>query len=84
MWRDIWTLIKVVFRDTHTNSDGVRYDWAKVAGSGSVAVYLYMCYHHLTDDNIFDPVQFATGLCAIIGTVCAGIAVKNATRPPVT
>ena len=79
--RELWLLIKRVFKETHTNHDISRYAWEKVAGSGSVAVYLWMCWYHLKDDNVFDPVQFATGLCAIIGVVCAGTAVKNATVP---
>jgi hypothetical protein len=76
----MWLTLRKVFRDTHTQADNETYAWEKVAGSGSLAVYLYANWYHLKDDSIFDPVQFATGLCAIITCVCVGVAVKSATK----
>ena len=83
MLHEAWHLVKLVFKETHTNPDTKRYSWEKVAGSGSVAAYLYMCWYHLKDDSVFDASQFAIGLCTIIAAVCAGTAVKNATTPAV-
>jgi hypothetical protein len=40
-----------------------------------------MCVWHLRDDDVFDPVAFATGLSAIIVTVCTGVAVKRFATP---
>lgn len=78
-----WSTTAKVFRDSHTGLDNTSYDWAKIYGALSVLSYLLMCFWHLRDDDIFDPVQFATGLGIIIAAVCAGVAVKNATRPAV-
>lgn len=78
--KSVWLLVRKVFKDTHTQADNNTYAWEKVAGSGSLAVYLYSNWYHLKDDSIFDPVQFATGLCAIITCVCVGIGIKAATK----
>jgi hypothetical protein len=75
------SLIKKVFRDCHTGIDNNSYDWAKVVGSGSAIVYLGMCIWHLRDDDIFEPVSFASGLSIIIAAVCAGVAVKRLATP---
>ena len=76
----MWNLTKRVFKDTHTGVDGTSYDWAKVTGSGSIMTYLGMCAYHLKDDNIFEPIPFATGLCAIIAAVCGGVAIKSISK----
>jgi hypothetical protein len=76
----MWTLIKKVIRDIHTGIDGVSYDWVKVTGTCSLATYLWLCWWHLKDDDFFEPVAFATGLCAILASVCAGVAVKSVSK----
>jgi hypothetical protein len=78
--RQLWSLIKKVFRDTHTQADNITYAWEKVVGSGSVAVYLYANWYHLKDDSVFDPQQFSIGLCTIITCVCIGVGIKAATK----
>lgn len=83
MFRQAWQILKKVFRDTHTQADNSTYAWEKVAGSGSLAVYLYANWYHLKDDSVFEAVNFATGLCAIITCVCVGVAVKSATKADV-
>jgi hypothetical protein len=74
-------IVKKVFRDCHTGVDNTSYDWAKVYGSLSLLVYLVLCAWHLRDDDIFEPVAFASGLSAIIVAVCAGVAVKRFATP---
>ena len=76
----MWELIKKVVKDCHTGVDGNTFDWAKITGTWSVITYLGMCAYHLTDDNIFEPVPFSTGLVAIIVAVCGGVAIKSVSK----
>ncbi len=76
----IWLLIRKVFKDAHTCPDRDTYDWVKLAGSAAVGMYLKLHWYHLKDDDVFDPVQFATGLSIIIGVVAGGVAIKAATK----
>jgi hypothetical protein len=72
-----WSIFTKILKDCHTHSDNITYDWAKVTGTFSVACLLWYTWYHLDNNKVFDPVQFSTALCAIIGTVCVGVAAKT-------
>jgi hypothetical protein len=78
------SLIKKVFKDCHTGLNNLDYDWAKVTGTISITVYLIMCFWHLRDDDIFEPVAFASGLSIIVAAVCGGVAIKRIATPAPT
>ena len=77
-----WTTVKKLFKDTHTGSDNVTFEWARVTGTFSVSSFLVYTWYHLDKNKTFDPIQFASALSIIIVAVSSGVAVKTLASKP--
>jgi hypothetical protein len=70
-------ILRKIINDTLTGPDNITYDYAKVAGFSAIWVFFACMLWHLYDDNVFDPITFASAFSAILVSTCGGVWLKN-------
>lgn len=72
--------VKKVFKDIFTEDDGVSYCWAKVMGAGVIVAYMANETYAIHLSGKLDIKDFGIGLAAVVSSVAAMIAAKQATQ----
>ena len=70
-------VIRKAVKDTLTGPDNETYDFAKLGGLSGMLTLFTAELWHLMDDNVFDPIQFATAFATVLSAACAGIWLKS-------
>lgn len=73
--------MKKLIKDILTGIDGESYDNVRVYMLLGVLTYVGCTVWHLYDENVFEFVNFGTGLAAILAGGGAGIGLKAKTEP---
>lgn len=73
-------LIKKIIKDYATEDDGTSYCWAKITGAGVIVAYMANETYAVHLSGHLDIKDFGFGLAAVVSSVAAMVAAKQATQ----